>query len=395
MIDSALSYSGFAEGLLDKYGTESNQLSAYATMGNNYRAKKKYDTALKYLNRGLSIAEKYKAPRWLCTYYYNLADTYEQMGDYKKANYYNQINIRMHNQLVTQENFIAATDFQNRFERAKKDNAILKLGAENKQRSLINKILIGATVSLILISLLVYMNFRKNRQLSIQQQHLQQQKIRQLEKDRQFIAIDAMLKGQEEERGRIAKDLHDGLGGLLSGARFSFTDLRDTIGLQGEKAVRFDKSLNILNSTITDLRKIAQNLMPETLVKFGLAEALKDFCDTIQTASNTKIVYQHLGEKRSADSTAEIFAYRIAQELVNNAIKYANASEIFVELLIRPNTINITVEDNGNGFERNNKEVYTGAGMKNIQYRVDYFNGSFDIDTAPGKGPAVYIQLNM
>lgn len=391
--DSAIRLTNDAEILLKKFGRETNLLNYYVSLGSNYRAGKQYQKALKFLNTGLTLAEKYDAPRWLCTYYYNLADTYEQMGDYKNANYFNQLNIKMHNSLVTKENFIAAADIQNKYERAKKDNAILKLQAVSKQRSTLNYIFIGATIITALIGFLIYVNFRKTKQLSKQQQVLQEQKILQLEKDRQLIAIDAMLKGQEEERSRVAKELHDGLGGLLSGAKYSFTNLKEELSLSVEKSSHFNRSLQILDTTIADVKKIAQNLMPETLVRFGLKEAVRDFCNVIGKSTGISFFYQYLGNDFPKQKTAEVFTYRIVQELINNAVKYADANEIFVEILVNENIINITVEDDGKGFDKNALNFHKGLGMKNIQYRVDYFGGNFDIDTAIGTGTSVFIKL--
>ena len=102
-----------------------------------------------------------------------------------------------------------------------------------------------------------------------------------------------------------------------------------------------------------------------------------------------------MGVDRMVEKTAEIFSYRIIQELVNNSVKYAAATEIFVELIINENTINITVEDDGTGFDKSSLVESTGSGMKNIQYRVDYLNGKLEIDTAPGEGTSVYITLNV
>jgi two-component system, NarL family, sensor kinase len=183
-------------------------------------------------------------------YYDGLATTYERMGDYKNANLYNQLNIRMHDALVSKENFAAAADIQNSYERAKKDNEILKLAAANKQRSTLNKILIASTLGLLLVSFLGYINFKNRNKIAKQQEQLQNQKIAELEKDKQLLAIDAMLKGQEEERSRIAKDLHDGLGGLLSGTKLSFMNIKENLVLTEENAALFDKSLSMLDNTI-------------------------------------------------------------------------------------------------------------------------------------------------
>ncbi|MEP6726898.1 MAG: tetratricopeptide repeat protein [Bacteroidota bacterium] len=392
--DSALIMIGSAEKLIIATGKEFAYVTHYNQVAKIYHNEKKYQEAIKYYDKGLAHAKKYNVPRWLCMYYSGMADTYENMGDYKKANFYNQLNINMHDALVSKENFAAAADIQNRYERAKKDNEILKLAAANRQKSTLNKVLFGSTAGLLAIGFLGYMNFKNRSKISKQQEELQLQKIKDLEKDKQLISIDAMLKGQEEERSRIAKDLHDGLGGLLSGTKLSFMNVKENISLSPENSRQFDRSLSMLDNTIIDLRKVAHNLMPEALVKFGLHEALRDFCDSIQTSFGIKILYQQCGEKRKLDNTAEVFIYRIIQELVNNAVKHACATQIFVQLAISQHKTGITVEDNGKGFDKKFLPVAKGAGMANIIYRVQYFSGISDIVSSPGNGTSVNIELN-
>ena len=149
----------------------------------------------------------------------------------------------------------------------------------------------------------------------------------------------------------------------------------------------------MLDNTIGDLRKVAQNLMPEALVKFGLHEALRDFCNSIQSSTDIRVVYQQFGDKRKIGNTAEVFIYRMVQELVANIIRHAEASQIMVQLMMDENATFLTVEDNGKGFDKNILPQKKGAGIRNITYRVQYLNGTLDIDATPGNGTSVNIQL--
>ena len=135
--------------------------------------------------------------------------------------------------------------------------------------------------------------------------------------------------------------------------------------------------------------------MPEALVKFGLQEAVRDFCNSTQSATNLKVVYQPLGENRKLSNTVEVFAYRIIQELVNNAVKHANATQIIVQLTTNNNKVGIAVEDNGKGFDVNSISNSKGAGIDNIKYRVQYFNGTIDTVTSVGNGTSINIELNI
>ena len=384
--DSALNYLAISSKFIKLVKQESAYTTHYLLVGKVYNDKGDYSEAIKYYNLGLTYAFKYNSPRWVYNYYTGLAETYELMNDFKQANTYNKLYSQVHDSLINAENFTAAADIQNKYQREKQEKAVLKLNAENKQKSTLNKFLLAAAIGLILFGLLAYRNFTNK-------QKLQQAQITELEKDKQLTAIDAMLQGQEEERSRIAKDLHDGLGGLLSGTKLSFINMKENLVLTPENAVQFDKSISMLDNTIADLRKVAHNLMPEALVKFGLQEAVRDFCNSIQSSSNIKVVYQPLGDNRKLPNTAEVFTYRIIQELVNNAVKHANATQIIVQLTTANNKVSIAVEDDGKGFDVNTLTNSKGAGMDNIKYRVQYFNGTIDTVTSAGNGTSVNIEL--
>ncbi|RYY09284.1 MAG: sensor histidine kinase, partial [Chitinophagaceae bacterium] len=254
-------------------------------------------------------------------------------------------------------------------------------------------VFIASTIALLILIYLGFINFKKNRRIAAQEQLLQQQKIAELEKNKQLNTIEAMLKGQEEERSRIAKDLHDGLGGLLSGTKMSLINLKDNPGVADDRSGLFNKSLSMLDNAIGDLRKIAHNLMPEALVKFGLIEALRDFCDAIESSTGIKVLYQPLSNEGRLSNTSQIYVYRIIQELVNNAVKYADPARIIVQLSIGKIKTGITVEDDGKGFDLNELDKTKGTGMANVKSRVEFLNGTMDILTAPGNGTSVNIEF--
>ena len=300
--------------------------------------------------------------------------------DYKNAYTNLLLSKKLNDSLFSQKN-------KNAIAKLESEKEVLQLKTQNEKKATLNKLLISSSIVIVLLSFLGYRNFRNK-------QKIQNLKIKELEKDKQLFAVDAMLKGQEEERSRIAKYLHDGLGGLLSGTKLSFTNMKENLILTPENATQFDKSLSMLDNTINDLRKVAHNLMPEALVKFGLTEALKDFCGSIQSASSVTIDYQKIGEERKISNTASIFIYRIIQELVNNAVKHSKTKEIMVQLAYTNNKIVITVEDDGVGYDVTMAKSHKGSGLENIEYRVDYFNGTIDTITSPNNGTSVTIELN-
>lgn len=385
--DAGLKVLNDTEPLIKSTNDESLFVTHYLRKGKLYNDKGDFEQAIQNYDKSLLLALKYKMHRWEYNIYMGYAETYENLGNYKQANKFNILYSDLRDSLTDVENFKAASDLQNLYETQKKETEIIKLKTTNEKKANLNKILIGTSIGLLLISFLGYRNFRNKRKL-------QNLKITELEKDKQLLAIDAMLKGQEEERGRIAKDLHDGLGGLLSGTKLSFTNMRENLILTPENALQFEKSLTMLDTTIADLRKVAHNLMPEALVKFGLDEALRDFCNSIESATSIKVDYQKLGIERKTNTTTETFIYRIIQELINNAVKHAQAKEILVQLSFTENKIIITVEDDGIGYELKDLKTNKGDGLNNIEYRVQYLNGKIDTITSPNNGTSVNIELN-
>jgi two-component system, NarL family, sensor kinase len=229
--------------------------------------------------------------------------------------------------------------------------------------------------------------------LAKQQGELQQQHIRDLEKDKQLVAVDSMLKGQEDERTRLAKDLHDGLGGMLSGVKFSLMNMKSNLVINHENVIAFERSLDMLDTSIQELRRVAHNMMPEALVKFGLDEALKDYCDNINNAQVLNVKYQSFGMGNRIENTTEIIIYRIIQELLNNIFKHARANEALVQLIREDGRISITVEDNGKGFDVKILEKSKSSGWANIRSRVNYLKGKLDIISEDNKGTSVNIEV--
>ncbi|MFT3750294.1 MAG: sensor histidine kinase [Agriterribacter sp.] len=278
---------------------------------------------------------------------------------------------------------------EKKFETQKKENQIKLQQAVIRQKNILNYILAGSAIGLIIIAGLGYRNY-------IQKQKLQQQRITELETEKKLAATEAVLKGEEQERTRLAKDLHDGLGGMLSGIKYSFQTMKGNLIMTPENQQAFERSIDMLDSSIKEMRRVAHNMMPEALLKFGLDTALKDFCNDINQSGVLRITYQSNGlENAVIDQTTAITIYRIVQELVNNTIKHAGASSAIVQVDKSENGITLTVEDDGKGFDTNILEYKGGIGWSNIQSRIDYLKGRLDVKSQPGKGTSVLVELNV
>jgi len=241
--------------------------------------------------------------------------------------------------------------------------------------------------ALLIISLLSYRNYRNK-------QRLQQQRIAELETEKKLTATEAVLKGEEQERTRLAKDLHDGLGGMLSGIKYSFQTMKGNLIMTPDNQQAFERSMDMLDSSIKEMRRVAHNMMPEALVKFGLDTALKDFCNDISQSGALKVNYLSIGlENKIIDQTTAITIYRIVQELLNNTMKHAAATNAIVQVSKTNGLLSVTVEDDGKGFDTSILKQSKGIGWSNIQHRIEFLKGKLDVNSQMEKGTSVLIEL--
>jgi signal transduction histidine kinase len=358
--------------------------------------------ALQYILQAESLADEVGTRTDLKEIYKTRAEIEQHAGNYKLASVYFSKTLLVSDSLFKTETSEKVAEAEAQYQNEKKQKEIVRLEKDKqiqqltiRQKSTLNYILIGSLAALTIVVFLGYRNLRHRQQLAKQQHELQQQHIRELEKDKQLVAVDSMLKGQEDERSRLAKDLHDGLGGLLSGVKFSLSNMKQNLIITPDNMAVFERSLDMIDTSIKELRRVAHNMMPEMLTKFGLDEALKDYCSTINTTKLLTVRYQSLGIMTRLDSATEIIVYRIVQELLNNILKHAVASEVFVQLIRENDRLNIVVEDNGKGFDTAMLENNKGAGWVNIRSRVEYLKGQLDVHSEPGKGTLVNIEFNV
>ena len=215
--------------------------------------------------------------------------------------------------------------------------------------------------------------------------------LRTAESDKKLVQI--LQENQqiiETERSRLAKDLHDGMGGLLSGIKLTLNSVAENV--TEKNTLLFNKANNQLDIAIREMRRMAHNMMPEALLKFGLGEATQDFCDGINEGNLVKMKYIQIGSLQSLVKSTEIVLYRIIQELTTNALKHAIAKNIFIQITKHPLGISLTIEDDGKGFDTASS-AGNGQGLKNVQSRIEYLKGSYDIKSEINIGTSINIEI--
>jgi two-component system, NarL family, sensor kinase len=165
--------------------------------------------------------------------------------------------------------------------------------------------------------------------------------------------------------------------------------------LPNESVNDFTHALGLLDLSIIELRKVAHYMMPETLLKSGLKDALSNFCENLNTSNTMNIRFQFIGKFERVEQKLEIGIYRILLELVTNAIKHSGAVELIVQMVQETNRLCLIVQDDGKGFEVNSVFKGKGLGLNNVKSIIESLNGRIDIYSEPGKGTEFIIEFNL
>jgi two-component system, NarL family, sensor kinase len=372
-----------AKVIREKLGDPFFIVSDMATIAGLYSKTSQYQKGIEISNQALDIAKKNNISIKLPMIYEALASNYEGAGNYVAAlQVYKQLNA-LEDSVYADASPQALAEMRTKYETEKKERMI----QEQQGKLTRQKIMIGAGIALfILVSLLGYTQYRRY-------QWKQEAKMRTAILQQQEEATKAVIEAEEAERQRIAKDLHDGVGQMMSAAKMNLSAYESNVLFKNEEEkLGFEKIIALVDESCKEVRAVSHNMMPNALLKNSLASAIREFIDKLdQNKLQVHLYTQGLEER--LDSNVETVLYRVIQECVNNVIKHAEANTLDISIIKEPSEITATIEDNGKGFDTSDKEKFDGIGLKNIRTRVEYLKGSVDFDSSPGKGTLVALHV--
>lgn len=284
-------------------------------------------------------------------------------------------------------------DLEVRYETDKKEQALKIQELEIRQKTQQRNILLGSSIFLGLLAVLIFFGLRQrlitNKELATQRSEIQAQKIQQLEQEKQLLAFSSMIEGQESERIRIAKDLHDGIGGLLTTAKAHFNAIQDQVK-KLEELNLVHKTNELIDEACVEVRRISQNMMPRALMLHGLSGAIEDLATNLKQ-NNINCNLEIVGMDKDPEQSKSVMIFRVLQELVNNILKHANAQNVLIQLLQADNGLSVIVEDDGVGFNYATAKQKKSLGLSSIESRIKYLQGNLDFDAVPGEGTTIAI----
>ncbi|MGN6602326.1 MAG: tetratricopeptide repeat-containing sensor histidine kinase [Ginsengibacter sp.] len=398
-LDEALKYYQKALSVAMKGGRKFRQMDSYRMLGFVYADRKQYQQSILNLEKALVLVRQIQNKNLEAGILKRLAEAESAVGNYRLSSDHFAKYIYLNDSLKEQESKKKINEIENKYQAQKKQKAIdalrqanLLQTAELKQKQILNIALVGGFVLLLIAGALIYNNFKNKHRLLQQNEELSRQKIRELEKERKLVAAQSLMEGQEEERTRLARDLHDGVGGLLSGVKLSMSNMKENVFLSQSNVDSFNNVIRQLDQSIAELRRVSHNMMPESLVKFGLKETLENYCERLNYSGQIKVQLQTYGMDARMEQSTEIVIYRMIQELLNNAVKHAEAKNVLIQLVREKERFNLTVEDDGKGFDVSKVDNGSSAGLNNIRARAAYLNGTVDIRSSEGEGTSVHVE---
>ncbi|MFS4416944.1 ATP-binding protein [Maribacter sp. 2307ULW6-5] len=321
---------------------------------------------------------------------------YYTMGDYQNAHNLMTQYVGVTNQIQESQNRAAVAELEVQYQTLQKEKEIFQLKEEQllkegeivRQKTIKNAILIGFLILLVPIFALLYLYYQKLQAQSLlnkKQEEVNDQKVRALLREQELELVRASAVAQNEERTRIAMELHDSIGGNLAGIKLQMANWDGS----GERHTRL---LGQVNDTYEQVRNISHNLMPKKFKENSFTHLLQHYLDNLDTAVEQNIHFVPYPKKaiNALEEALKVDIFRVIQELLTNALKYAEAQQIDIYLNRHEDQLQLICEDNGKGFD---PAVTGGIGLENIKRRLAEIKGQMHVDTAPGRGTAITIEI--
>jgi signal transduction histidine kinase len=359
---------------------------ALTNLGELYTQTNNSEKAIDYFLQSNALAKGISYADIMRYNYEQLAQLYRKKGNFSQAFAMLEQGNTLKDSIYQVEKQKQIEEMAAKYEAAKKEQQIQQQKFELSRKNILLFFAAG------LLVLGVFAAYNYNRRFKLQKEkEMQQQLMQQRE-----AASKAVMDAEENERRRIAAELHDGVGQLMSAAKMNLSAFETELqGLPSDKKLRFEKIIDLVDEGCREVRAVSHEMMPNALLKRGLAAAVREFIEKIDSrVIKVNLYTEGLGER--LESNVETMIYRVIQECVNNVIKHSGATLLDISLTKETNELTLTVEDNGRGFDTSKKDVFEGIGLRNIISRVEFLKGNAEFDSEPGRGTvvAVYVPLS-
>jgi len=390
--DDAIDY--YNKGIIIKENLKDRKgiLIACLNIGNALHKRKEYAESLTYYKRGKQIAEELKDAVNYLHIISNIVNVHIALGDVDLANQLFEEYNELRDSVFNEEKSRQLSELQTLYETEKTAQELSLQKTATAEKAAQNRILVIVVISLTLLAIAVVVLFlqrqRAVKHLRVKEEELHKQEVSRLQKEQDIQSLHAMMEGQDQERKRIAEDLHDRLGAKLSAIK-AFHESEQSTGN------KFKKVDEMLNETISETREIAHNLAPSALTKYGLVQALKELLDTLQATNKLSTQFSFTNLEQRLPEAIETALYYIVQELITNTLRHSEADSMSITLALHEDGgLNLCYEDNGKGFDMASLPK-DSMGLRNMRTRLAPFSGLLSIDSSPNHGVTFIIDISL
>jgi two-component system, NarL family, sensor kinase len=374
-----------SSGLSNERGMASTLMHLASVVRLNGRPKE----AIPLLDSAEELCERDRDPKLLWKIYEQKAFAHEKLRQFEEATVFYYLRNTIKDSILTVEKAEAVDELETKYRTAVKDRTIQEQERQVAEASLLAQR--RNTYILVLLSALVIFILAGFGYLQYSRRRADRERNSAIISERERGTM-AVITATENERRRIAKDLHDGVVQSLTGLKLRFQNLMHTSEVPAELASGLDETTELINSSIDELRNISHRMMPRALSEMGLVPALNDLLEKTFHASGIHCAFDEMGvDSARFDDTVEVNIYRIVQELMNNIVKHADATNISVQLLKNPAHLILVVEDDGKGFDPS--AAQGGIGIINIRSRVQALRGEVSFEPGPKQGTVVTVRV--
>lgn len=373
------------------YPVPDYQLYVYWGLAQNNYHIGHYPAAERYLTAAIGIAKDIQALQELSKLYLLGSEIHEKKAEHSQALALRKLYEVLNDSLIGAETQRNIHQLEIEYQTAQKEKALAdqeliiarnRLVIEQKDKS----ILLWSAVAVVLLSaIVVFVILYRNKQ------RRNAERLELLRRQNEVEVLNALVEGEEKERSRLARELHDGVGGILSASKMHLSIIHEEARLGSQAAYQIENVSSMIDQAAQEIRTIAHNLFPDILVMNDLDVALANFSERMRSAG-LNIDYYCLAPIPPLDNHFKLIIYRAVQELVHNTIKHAKAEHVLVQISLRDDIMTIVVEDDGKGFH---SHVAKGMGLINLEKKVKNLDGQLIIESAPGQGTCIQIDFKI
>lgn len=383
-----------AIGQLSEWPVTLELISSYHLLGQSYAELHLFKKALQAWEMGLTLSAGEQFQQFRPLLLDAMRKTYEQTGDLSNALHYFHQYVSLRDSLKDAWSKARIEELQIQYEARTKDaqieNQQFVLERRTQQRNVILLVLAGLMAAGFYFIYTQRRYLRAQQTISLQEKKLHENQITELKKENALHTLQTLVTALEEERKRIAQDLHDSLGASLASLRMQINHI---YGITNSSPQPQEATLlNMVDNVSAEVRRLSHNMMPQALINMGLPAALEDLANSIQLSQKLNVSFQNIDYTEPIAQDKEISLYRIAQELCTNTLRHSGANHLLIQLSRHNGSATLVVEDNGIGYFPDDVKE-SGIGIQNIRSRVEWLSGDMEIISAPGDGVSVTIQI--